>query len=302
MSTFFRNAMLYRLSQAITVEHHELEQRAHRDPLPTETNTLGWVAPYGTELCMPVQYGMGYATVVALKKSERILPGAVVREALAKKVAEIEERDMRKVYKKERDTLKDDIVMSLLPQAFVRHRVTYALILNDLIIVDTASANQAEDLLSLLRECLGSLPCRPVSVKIAPSATMTDWLRAGHAPNGLIISDSCVLRDTGEDGGIVHLKRQDLSSEEAQQHLAAGMVVTQLDLHWNDDLSFTLDDKLAIKRIRFDGMLHDQAAEQGGDDMASQIQASYAIMAGTFVAFAYALLNAFGGEDKPKGV
>lgn len=302
MSTFFRNAMLYRLTQAITVEHHELEQRAHREPGNNEASTVGFVAPYGTELCMPVQYGMGYATVVALKKSERILPGAVVREALAKKVAEIEERDSRKVYKKERDTLKDDIVMALLPQAFIRHRVTYALILNDLIIVDTSSANQAEDLLSILRECLGSLPCRPVSVKIAPTASMTDWVRAGIPPNGLSISDSCVLRDTGEEGGIVHLKRQDLGSDEVQQHLSAGMVVSQLDLHWHDNLSFTLDDKLYIKRIRFDDLLHDQVSEDGGDDAASQIQATYAIMAGTFAGFVEDLLNALGGEDKPKGI
>src|SRR5690606_16732312 len=157
-----------------------------------------------------LQVAEGY-WLVAMRKEERILPGSVVKDALAEKIEEIEARDARKVYKKERDTLKDEIVMSLLPRAFTRIQTTLALIApqGGWIAVDLSRATRAEDLRSLLREGASSLPVRPMTVKIAPSACMTAWVEGGQATEGLIVSDECELRDTGEDGGVIRCKRQD---------------------------------------------------------------------------------------------
>lgn len=58
---------------------------------------------------------------------------------------------------------------------------------------------------------------------------------------------------------MVRCKRQDLTSEEIQLHLTAGKLVTQLSLAWSDKLSFVLDDKLAVKRLRFEDLLQEQA-------------------------------------------
>jgi len=303
MSVFFKNASIYRLTQAVEITHEALAEKPHREPASQELSTYGFIAPCGTELCMTVQCGaIGHATIIATKKTERILPGSVVKEALTKKIAEIESEQMRKVYKKERDQLKDEIVQSLLPQAFLRHKATFAAIIGDMILVDTSSPRQAEDLLSTLREAIGSLPCRPVTVKIAPSATMTDWLKAQKAGNDLYILDECELRDTHEDGGIVRCKRQDLTSDEVREHLDAGKQVTKLSLAWQDKLSFLLDDQLRITRLRFEDLLQDQAEWDGGDDAAGQLQASYAIMCGTLGEFIPALLEALGGEEIPQGI
>jgi hypothetical protein len=51
------------------------------------------------------------------RKEERILPGSVVRDAVKEKVEEIEAEQMRKVYKKERDQIKDEIIQAFLPRA-----------------------------------------------------------------------------------------------------------------------------------------------------------------------------------------
>jgi len=303
MSVFFRNILAYRLTQSVEITHEALAAKSHREPGANELSTYGFIAPCGTELCMTVQCGaIGHATIIATKKTERILPGSVVKEALTKKITEIESEQMRKVYKKERDQLKDEIVQSLLPQAFLRHKATFAAIIGDMILVDTSSPRQAEDLLSTLREAIGSLPCRPVTVKIAPSATMTDWVKAQKAPADLYVLDECELRDTHEDGGTVRCKRQDLTGEETQQHLEAGKQVTKLSLAWQDKLSFLLDDQLRITRLRFEDLLQDQAEQDGGDDAASQLQASYAIMCGTFGEFIPALLEALGGEETTTGI
>ncbi|MCY1185524.1 Recombination-associated protein RdgC [compost metagenome] len=97
-------------------------------------------------------------------------------------------------------------------------------------------------------------------------------------------------------------KRQDLTSEEIQLHLTAGKLVTQLSLAWSDKLSFILDDKLAIKRLRFEDLLQDQAEQDGGDEALGQLDASFALMMLTFSEFLPALFEALGGEEIPQGV
>ena len=170
------------------------------------------------------------------------------------------------------------------------------------ILVNSASAKRAEDLLSTLREAIGSLPVRPATVKIAPVATMTEWVKSQEAAEGFYVLDECELRDTAEDGGIVRCKRQDLTGEEIQLHLSTGKVVTQLALAWQDKLSFILDDKMVIKRLKFEELLQEQAEQDGGDEAAQQFDASFQLMMMTFAEFLPVLFEALGGEEIPQGV
>lgn len=211
---------------------------------------------------------------------------------------------MRKVYKKERDQLKDDIVQSLLPRAFIRKGMTFAALApkQGLILIDASSPKRAEDLLSTLREAIGSLPVRPLNVKMAPTATFTDWMKNQQASNGLTLLDECELRDTQEDGGIIRCKRQDLGSDEVQNHLTAGKLVTKLSLAWEDKLSLLIDDKLALKRLRFEDLLQDQAAQDGGEEALGQLDASFSLMMLTFMEFLPQLIEALGGEEQPQGI
>ena len=101
---------------------------------------------------------------------------------------------------------------------------------------------------------------------------------------------------------VVRCKRQDLTSDEIQQHLEVGKQVTQLALAWQDKLSFVLDDKLTIKRLRFEELLQEQAEQDGGDDADAQFDASFVLMMLTLMEFIPALLEALGGEDIPQGI
>src|SRR3546814_16706365 len=102
-----------------------------------------------------------------------MLPGSVGKDGLKEKGDEIEAEQMRKVYKKERDQIKDEIIQAFLPRAFIRKSGTFAAIDAErgLILVNSASPKKAEHLLSTLREANGSLPVRPLTVKIASSVT-----------------------------------------------------------------------------------------------------------------------------------
>lgn len=305
---WFRNLLVYRLTQDVPFAAEALEAalatKLARSCASQELTTYGFIAPFGKGEDAPLVHVSGDFLLVAARKEERILPGSVVRDALKEKVEQIEAEQMRKVYKKERDQLKDEIVMSFLPRAFVRRSATFAAIAPKLglILVDSASAKRAEDLLSTLREVLGSLPVRPLTVKMAPTAIMTDWVKSQQAAADFFVLDECELRDTAEDGGVVRCKRQDLTSEEIQLHLSAGKLVTQLSLAWQDKLSFVLDDKLVVKRLRFEDLLQDQAAQDGGDDNLGQLDASFTLMMLTFCDFLPALFEALGGEEIPEGI
>lgn len=305
---WFRNLLVYRLTQDVPFEAEALETALAAKPArpcaSQELATYGFVAPFGKGEDAPLVHASQDFLLIAARKEERILPSSVVRDALKEKVDEIETEQMRKVYKKERDQLKDEIIQTFLPRAFIRRASTYAAIMpkHGLILVDSASARKAEDLLSTLREAIGSLPVRPLSVKIAPSATLTDWLKTQKAADEFYVLDECELRDTHEDGGVVRCKRQDLTSEEIQLHLSTGKQVTQLALAWQDKLSFVLDDKLVIKRLRFEDLLQEQAEQEGGDDALSQQDASFTLMMMTLVEFLPKLFEALGGEEIPQGL
>ena len=305
---WFKNLLTYRLTQDVPFEAEALEAALASKPArpcaSQELTTYGFVAPFGKGEDAPLVHVSGEYLLIAARKEERILPSSVVNDAVKEKVEEIETEQMRKVYKKERDQIKDEIIQAFLPRAFIRRSMIFAAIAprQGVILVNSASAKRAEDLLSTLREVMGSLPVRPATVKIAPTATMTDWVKSQQAAEGFYVLDECELRDTAEDGGIVRCKRQDLTGEEIQLHLSTGKVVTQLALAWQDKLSFILDDKMVIKRLKFEELLQEQAEQDGGDEAAQQFDASFQLMMMTFAEFLPVLFEALGGEEIPQGV
>jgi recombination associated protein RdgC len=305
---FFKNLLPYRLTQAIDLSPELLEkamaEKQARPCASQELTTYGFTAPFSKGEDAPLVHVSGDFLLIATRKEERILPGSVVRDALKEKVEEIESEQMRKVYKKERDQLKDDIIQAFLPRAFVRRASTFAAIdvKQGVVLVNSASPARAEDLLSTLREVLGSLPIRPMTVKVSPVATMTEWVQTQKPADDFFVLDNCELRDTHEDGGLVRCKRQDLTGDEVKLHLSTGKVVTQMSIAWQDKLSFVLDDRLVIKGLKFEDILHDQAAQDGGEDAMGQFDASFTLMMLTFAQFLPALTEALGGEEIPGGL
>ena len=300
---WFRNLLVYRLTQDLPFVADELQAALAAKPArpcaSQELTTYGFVAPFGKGADAPLVHVSQDFILIAARKEDRILPGSVVRDALKEKVEEIEAEQMRKVYKKERDQLKDEIIQAFLPRAFIRRSATFAAIApkQGLILVNSASPKRAEDLLSTLREVIGTLPVRPLTVKTAPTAIMTDWVTTQKPADDFFVLDECELRDTHEDGGIVRCKRQELSSEEIQTHLSAGKVVVRLALDWQERLSFLLDDKLTLRRLRFGDVLHEQISQESGDDALAEQDATFALMMLTFAEFLPLLIEALGGEE-----
>src|SRR5690606_523738 len=171
--------------------------------------------------------------MICAKKQEKILPAAVVNEQLEEKAIAISEAEARSVGRKERQTLKDEIIFSLLPKAFTKSSLDFAYIapLENLIVVNAASAKRAEDLLSALREALGSLRTIPIAPKNIPTQTMTHWLRDGDLPTDFVLAEECELQG-GKDGRVIRCKNQDLHAQEVRSHLDSGMFVNKVAITW----------------------------------------------------------------------
>lgn len=299
----FKNLFAYRFAKPFSISDDELETKleaARFHPCgPQDLSKIGWISPLGRQGQVFVHSGQGYQ-MVCLNKEEKVLPAAVIKECLAEKVAEIEETQMRKVGRKEKDELKEQILNELLPKAFTRSTSIYGYISakDGLLIVDAGSPKKADDFTSYLRQTLGSLPVRMLAVKQSPSAVMSEWLLGSRdVPATIVLEDECELREPGEAGGVIRCKGIDLYQEEIKSHLENGMVVSKLAVAWDEKISCVVGDDLAIKRIRFSEFMQEQAADNGGDDYAARFDADFILMASAFGELVPAILEAFGGED-----
>jgi recombination associated protein RdgC len=300
---WFKNLSIFRLTEEFTLAPEDLElkleQMAFRPCGSHEEFSSGWTSPLGKTSEQLVHSANGFLMLCG-KKEERVLPASVVNEMMQEKILETEEQQGRKLSKKERTAIKDELIFELLPRAFTFSNKTYAYIdpKGGWLIVDAASAKKAEDLLSSLRKCLGSLPAVPLNTIEKPVKVMTEWLINHQAPDDLTIEDECELRAPEEEGGIIRCKRHDLSLPEIKNHLDTGKEVIKLALNWADRLSFIVDENLSIKRLKFLDLIQDQVSDIDTESEAEQFDVDFSIMSLELANFLPRLLEVFGGENK----
>ena len=301
---WFRNARVFRFTKPFDISAEELEEKLQADAFkpcgPQETSRQGWVPPLGKHGEQLVHSANGYH-LIALRKEEKILPGPVVKEAVEEKAEAIEFEQGRKVRRKEKDEIKEQVMLEMLPQAFSKNRRCFAYLApqDGVLVVDAGSAKQAEDLASTLRKSLGSLPVRPPAVEQAPAFTFTGWLNESvDLPGKVVLGSECELKDPSEDGGVVRCKGLDLKADEIRNHLDAGMQVTKLSLTWDDNVSFVLDEELGIRRLKFGETLQDQLDDVDVDDTVAKFDAAFTLMTLELSRLIPGLLEALGGEDR----
>lgn len=238
----------------------------------------GFTAPqtFSPEWVFPADFTWS----VALKRADKVLPAAVIRDFLNDKVKQIQEDENRKVGSKEKKELKEHITDTLLPKAFTRSSCAYAVcdLRHGFLLINQASAKKSENMIGKLREALGGLDVRLPRTQKSPSSLMTAWLAAGAAAGNFALDSDCELKGTGDIAPIVKVAKQDLTADEVVQHVKTGKTVTQLGLVWREQIAFVLTADFTLKRIQYLDVLQEQA-EQHGDDAASVAFASQILMA-----------------------
>ena len=203
---------------------------------------------------------------------------------LAKKLAEIEQKEGRKPGGRTRKRIKDELITDLLPRAFVKPGRTDALI--DLgtawCVVDTSSRKTGENVVSEIRRALGSFPALPLNAEVAPRSILTGWVAGEPLPDGLSLGDECELTDPIDQGAVVKVQRMELQSDEITKHLESGKQVTRLALTLDDHVSFVLGEDLVVRKFKLlDGAV-DELESTERDDLRAELDARFVLMAGEF--------------------
>ena len=298
---WFKNLRIYRFTKNIDLSTNTLEEALQEQNFNPCTNMdfsrYGWVPPLGKDSELYTHSCSGYIMICA-RKQEKILPPAAINEMVEEKIIDYEAAQARSVYRKEKQTIKEDVIHTLLPRALTRSFLVYAYIdpKEKLLIIDSASSTKAEEFMEHLRASLGSLPVVPLKCHGDAANIMTRWLQ-DQTPNGFELDNECELQNPRESKNIIRCKNQELESAEVLSHLKAGKRVIQLALVWREAISFVLVDDFSIKRLRFEDIIQQQA-EGEDNDKATQFDQDFAVMALQLHQFIKALLEEFGGLEK----
>lgn len=285
----FRNATFFRFPASLVIDQHAIDAGTRECALkpvgPLEMKSRGFVSLDGTEIDDDHQfpYVLSPHTFLMIGTESKILPGSVVQAAVAKRLAEIEAKEGRKLGGRARKALREELVNAMLPAALVKPGRILAALTRDLLIVDTASRSEAESVVSDVRHALGSFPALPLNAEAPPRAVLTGWIAGDPLPEGLALGDVAWL--SGADKATVKVSGVELTSEEVLKHVEAGMQVTRLELVYGDRVRFVLDDGLVLRSIKLlDGALEDLTTGEDVDVPNAELEARLLLGAGEVLA------------------
>jgi recombination associated protein RdgC len=280
---WFKNVRVYKLSAPLSTDPAAWEQALAEfkfTPLSAqEAVKTGFSFPLHQSIkqyCHPVQHLLFFA----VKRQEKILPAAVINDEMQPKLEALEQEKGRPLSRKEKQSLKEELQLSLLPRAFSRSTLTHGYYdpEHNWLVINSGSAGKAEDVLALLRKALGSLPALPWLDNHKLNTSLQLWLQNQNLPQGFVLGSDAELKAPDEEGAKVKFSNHLLSTDEVQSHLE-DKLVTSIGLEQNEGLSFAVTDDGAVKRIKFHELITGQNDELGWEDLSTRLEADLLLMA-----------------------
>jgi recombination associated protein RdgC len=257
----FKNAIAFKLNVIPFLNiSADLAKRPVREIGAHEAQALGWEPyEYGNDKKMTSEV-RGFI-FFKLNIQDKLIPAAVVEREVSKRVKKIETEQDRKVGKKEKTSIKDEVIFEFLPKAFVVESSIEAFIdiENRLLVVDTSSASKADLLVSFLRKTFGSLDCFPIAVQSPIAFILTNWVDGStRIPETLTLTGDYKLSSPegekkagmkGFSGNSVDLVSH-LVTEDGNQVIELSARYTSLN--HSGDLAFNFDENFRLKGIEHD--------------------------------------------------
>lgn len=296
---WFKNAVVYKLSRDdFEVEDLQalFEDFKYTPCSKSTAKGFGWVPPI-PETTNLIHYAENNLYLTA-KLEEKILPTCAINEALKEAIEEKELAEKRVIKKEEKAVLKSALYQKLLAQAFSKKTIFKMVVLRDhgLIVIDTSSDKKAEELLSLLRKTLGSLPVTPlVSNKPLPKI-LTNWVRDQALPVGFTLGEEAELDSINEGGGIIRCKEQDLSADVVKECIKSDKLVNKLALNYQDEIFFIIDAGLHLKRLVFSSQLKYANDDIDSEDKVARFDADIRLMCDALLRLIVAFAETFDVE------
>ena len=305
MSTWFKNLSIFSLDSFWKITPAQIEEKLGKHPLlpcsAAAMQSQGWVAPHASS---GMVYSQGKQLLLSLGTQQRLLPAAVINQAVKEKAEALQKQQGFAPGRKQLRDLKDRVTDELRPRAFVRERSLRAWL--DLekhrLVVDSSSPKAAENLASVLRNDLGEFPAIPLDTEEPAAAAMTGWLSAGSVSKEFALDQDCELVANELSKATVRYVRHGLEGSEIRSLIQGGKSVSRVGLVWRDRLSLVLNDKLGVKRLRFEAMDDKEPGAAGtgknNKDDAAEFEANFTLMSGELGTLIDDLVKLLGGLRK----
>lgn len=296
----FKNLTIYKIHSGWAPSLQQVEDALNHmrfSPCgPTQQKSYGWVEPRGEDHA-PLVEAVAGQWVLKMMIETRSVPGAAVKDKAQEAADQIEQSTGRKPGRKEMASLREEALLTLLPQAFPRKGACWVWIdlENGWLVTDAASKSTNDEVITALVRCLDGLKLSQLDTRISPAAAMTQWLLAeshDDIPGAFCVERECELKSAAEDGASVKFNRHNLATEEVKKHITQGKLPVRLGMSWDGRIGFLLSESMAIKKVDFlEGVFSDRTGyEEGGFD------ADVALTTGELRKMLPALIEALGGE------
>ncbi len=295
----FKQAQLFSLNKTLPTQLSsllpKLEPLTFKTCPPSFASSHGWVAPT-KDKDAPLVYSMGHYLLFSLQFEEKVLPSGVIKKELENKISELQQKEDRKIYSKEKKTLRDEITMTLLPKAFTQISQIYACIdtKQQWLFTNTLQADKTKTLLSAFKKCF-DIDIAPLKLKKIPYI-LTQWVKQNETPDGIEILDQCLLQDPNSVKRNIRAQSQSLLSPPMQNLIDSGLEVKQLLLGWQDAIKFTITEHMHLKNIRFQDELINDADEAAAESALDRFNTDFVMMVKTLDPLFSTLVEQFVGE------
>ena len=265
----------------------------------SQEQSLGWTEPRGDDHG-PLIESVAGQWIMKFAVETKVLPGSVLKQELSNRLQKIEGETGRKPGKKETRDIKDDVRLSLLPQAFTKksHTLVWIDPSRKMLVLDATSNSKADACITAIIKSFEHAAVQLVHTQTSPAAAMSLWLSNKETPSSHFSTDrDCILRACDESKASVRYAKHALDIDEVRGHIQSGKVPTMLAMTWRDRVSFNLCDTGNLKRVTF----LDTATQDAGADSksaANEFDADIAITTGALSSLIPDLIDVLGGEVK----
>lgn len=280
----FKQAQLFTLTTPFPKKESsilpKLEPMLFKECPPSFSSSFGWIATTKQENA-PLVYSLDSCLLFQIQFEEKVLPSGVIRKELENKINELQTKESRKIYAKEKKDLRDEVTMTLLPRAFTQLSQVYACIdtKNNWVILNTLQTEKTKSILSLFKKCFDA-EITPLKLKKIPYI-LTQWLKNNDVPENIDILDDCLLQDPNNTKRRIRGQSQDLFSTPIQSLIDSGLEAQELQLSWQNSLRFTITEQLHFKNFRYEDQVAEEADEAISESALDRFHTDFLMMTRT---------------------
>lgn len=289
---WFNNALIFEYEASNLNLNEDLLNESLK-PCPPHARFI-----YGFSPVINDQYALETAGAFLIKfsKEERILPRGVILKILEERVAKWEESHGRIMKRADKNQMQEELEFELLPKAFSLEKHLYAFFdtKRKRLIINTASVNQALQLIASLRKAIPEIKISTLNHDENLTSKFSEWLLHPLSLQGNFeLAQDCLLVALDNEKKRCNFKGYELPSEEICNLIENGMAAVEIPLVWAERMQFTLTNNFTIKRIKcLDYLIEETNEALKYEDQVEQMQANLQLLVGEFGLLIDELLSA----------